>query len=364
MNYLFKFLLLTAFVISFSAEYDKYIDMAWKTLPELLKTEGDSILNYFEKNKDTYNINPQLIDGFRDIRNKVGNNEILNPDDYHLIIHLATAIGMKSESGCYSGVFVNPLTYALRISAMQTENRSVYLSAYIPIDHVCLDVIKKFCGPLRDVTIKKGLQLEYVLHCLSEDDPEHQVMLDKVKGILPRAVILGDKNAKRKLLEMADGAETFDEKIKIIELLGEAGSQESIKRLLLMLDDTTEIRHEDGRSESIRYFVLRQLRKSYCTEQIFTCEFNKAYKADISSKNNENRKIVNKFFQKVALWCKENFNIELENLIKYDYLNSNYWGHGKITRFHNHILVEEPTPEEIEKELKRLREELIKNGYK
>jgi uncharacterized protein (TIGR02145 family) len=313
-------IILTIVPLIYADEIDEYVKLAWLPLNELLKVKGDELIK----------VAPDVKDMAKVIK-KAKSGQPLSDEDYRIMITVSDVIGYWYPGYKRRGqvVYSNPLTYAIRISAMQ--NRFVYSISYIPEELINRDIMLRFCQPLTARVKLEPRYLEYVLHCGTFNREDSTVAKIVEKSLYKRA-ILGDEQAERELIEAAQKNGSFKAKIELMDDLRRVGSYKTLRQLIMMLDDTSEFESEYGSIMSVRHHVLRNLQMSFYSEKLFTEEYLEAVMWDSrrvnwpADKQGEARDKIKEYFQKVADWCKANYDYYPKLLIKYNYINQDPTG--------------------------------------
>lgn len=328
-----------------------YIELASKSIKEILKIEGFKILNAYNNCREKQKLSEKYYNRFRQLI--INDIDSMRREDVLLLLNVADIIGNNDKNlECGNKKWNNYLTYTIFVSALEYEDQDIRsLIASKILIYQCREYLKAFNSLLKK-RIDSSNPYFYELFVLYElNNEEKQDLIKKLlntnkldllikleldsseKEIIKNGLKksnyyeyrahFGDKEAETILLEKYDSLTSFEQKIKYAEALGVAKTDKTIKMLMKMLDDTAIIINSPGVTESIRNRLFRLLKNVFSNNELFDSELKAAMNED-RKENDEGRNSVNQYFIKVANWIEMNYKIDLPNLKRANYFLKGY----------------------------------------
>ncbi|MBN2602682.1 MAG: hypothetical protein JXA91_00940 [Candidatus Thermoplasmatota archaeon] len=313
-------------------------------LCEIIKKEEMNIKAQFLKNNTNEILKNKLYEIMKktkDCQNVISSNDVLT------LLSIADIINDKNNSiNIGKEKWLNPLSYSLCIAAIDTSITSMYdFAIQILYIHGTDEFIKVFSDEIKKRLLRKNVTYYYnlLIKCVL-DEHELDTLLERVvarkkydilkdsKLILKNKknkvlklledtkvyeyrALYGDTIAENILLQIADTIRNFEGKVDIAKKLGIANTSSSVLKLVELLNDTSKQTPVAGVEYYLRTEIFQILFSVLDTIDLFNEKYRNATRQDMKETSNGEYN-VKQYFNEVADWAKENYNIELPNLRK------------------------------------------------
>lgn len=327
-----------------------YVNLAKKSLIEILEKEGINLLKSYEKITSNEKITNSDYKKFKEIITE--QRDSLKRSDIMLILRMANRIVENDENSLCRNKWNNYITYAINISLLKDEDKSLreFVSGKIwnyqcrqyiqPFDSLIKTIIDARMPRYWDLLLNCELTKEEKKHILDDlinlkkydlllridlDNSEISEIRNKLKEekCYEYRARFGDTDAEKILLKKSDSIKSIKEKIDYAKALSIANTDATTKKLIEMLDDTTNLIIAPGVTESVRYHIFIFLKDVLKENELFGKELKKTLKIDWNE-NDSSKIVVNMYFRKVASWAKEKYNIDLNYLKLADHFKTGY----------------------------------------
>lgn len=296
----------------------KYLDLAEKDIESILKSSRDELLGYFDS------VSAVNFSRFHKSlsANRINHDSIMNwTDEILSFIRLADYTFFRLENGQYN----NPLTYAVFIGLMKSGDQK--LSDYIQdmlIRNGRSDYIKAFSKPIKEA-VKSHRDEQWKLISLCELDSAEKADLllrNSSNGLLKAR--FGDSTVINRILDNFNREKHSKKKRGMLSQLVYVNNQQTITRLIEMLDDTTADTIGRGGNTwggephpvySFRYYVIKSLARIYPDEPLFGVKFKEIEDGGVE--------VQKKYLTELHAWVKSKYNIDLQNLRKAEFVCTN-----------------------------------------